>query len=1100
MRKIFVNYVQSTGSFGQALLLEEGDVIRHQGTPHEGMTPHSGRYTWGSGRDPYQHPKDFVQSVKRSREKYRATDEDIAKVYGFSDVDSFRRSFTYRDQLANHPENFCKVVDQLRKEGKTAEEIGKTVGCKPDRLDDHYKYSKVVWEKIEPGQFENASTIRSDFTDQIKELKQKGYTDAQIALGLGLDRNYKTGTATLNAYRSISSNNGTIQILQENQKLMQEHPDWSRTRRAKELGLANESTLRSMENGSRDTKSKEIFDLADQLKKEMVSEKDKPYTLVGKGTAQRLQVNDSRLETALEVLKLEGYEVLKAQTPQMSGPSGQKTTLMCLCPPGTDYSDLKKALYNDADQLHVVGHYVDNETGDFHSYKEKPVEIDPKRVYIRYAEEGGKDRDGLIQLRRGVADISLADAAYAQVRIAVKDTGYLKGMAIHSDDIPEGYDIVFNTNKSNKKSMKEVLKPLKEDEDNPSNPFGASIITEDSQLKYARRHYDDPVTGERKLSALNIVNEEGNWNEWSETLSSQVLAKEKPEVARRQLKLTYEDREKEFNEINSLTNSVLRQQLLNEFAENTDHAAVTLKARPFKDQHTKVLLPYPELKENEIYAPGYKDGDKVALIRFPHAGTFETAVCVVNNKFAKAKKEIGDARDAVGIHPKTAGVLSGADFDGDTARVIPIGDKYDTKLMTYDDLSDQVKKEVQTLREFDPGVYELPSDTSEKSPKIMTKKRSYDEMGRITNLMVDMQDQGASVADVVKADMYSMVVIDAPKHKYDWKQARKDLGIDELFIKYHGGVNKGATTVMTRAKSPIKVDYRIEKTSTKNMTPEEKEAWERGEKIWNYPDKFEPDRREIKEYNPETGKKEKTGRWETVGYKKKQIESTKMAEVKDARDLISKEFPSEMQEIYADYANSLKALANKARAEARKVDSYLADKEAKVKYADAVTSLKEKIRNAEAHKPLEQKAQALARSILRQKKEAHPDWTDEDYKKQKKNVIKVARARMGMKKDPVEVTPYEWEAIQAHAVSKETLKKVLTYADADKIKQYAMPRETKKMSLADINRAISMLESGRPEFTRQYVADYLQVSLSTLEKNIDMSTIKHSDVAYRWNE
>ena len=49
--------------------------------------------------------------------------------------------------------------------------------------------------------------------------------------------------------------------------------------------------------------------------------------------------------------------------------------------------------------------------------------------------------------RRGVADLDLGDSHYAQVRILVDGTHYLKGMAMYSDDMPDGADIVFNTNK-----------------------------------------------------------------------------------------------------------------------------------------------------------------------------------------------------------------------------------------------------------------------------------------------------------------------------------------------------------------------------------------------------------------------------------------------------------------------------------------------------------------------------------------------------------------------------------------------------------------------------------------------------------------------------
>lgn len=53
-------------------------------------------------------------------------------------------------------------------------------------------------------------------------------------------------------------------------------------------------------------------------------------------------------------------------------------------------------------------------------------------------------KEGTIALRKGVPDISLGDRKYAQVRIRVGNARvYIKGMAMYSDDIPEGYDVVF---------------------------------------------------------------------------------------------------------------------------------------------------------------------------------------------------------------------------------------------------------------------------------------------------------------------------------------------------------------------------------------------------------------------------------------------------------------------------------------------------------------------------------------------------------------------------------------------------------------------------------------------------------------------------------
>ena len=130
--------------------------------------------------------------------------------------------------------------------------------------------------------------------------------------------------------------------------------------------------------------------------------------------------------------------------------------------------------------------------------------MDSKRIKIRYAEEGGIDKDGLIEIRRGVDDLSLGESHYAQVRILVDDNKYMKGMAIYSDNIPDGYDIVFNTNKKLGTPKEKVFKDITND---PDNPFG-SLIKPGGQSYYIDKD------GKRQLSLINKRAEEGDWGEW----------------------------------------------------------------------------------------------------------------------------------------------------------------------------------------------------------------------------------------------------------------------------------------------------------------------------------------------------------------------------------------------------------------------------------------------------------------------------------------------------------------------------------------------------------------------------------------------------------
>src|SRR6185436_8830734 len=185
--------------------------------------------------------------------------------------------------------------------------------------------------------------------------------------------------------------------------------------------------------------------------------------------------------------------------------------------------------------------------------------------------------------------------------IAVDGTHYIKGMAMYKDDMPPGVDVVFNTNKRNTGNKLDALKELKRDKDgniDQDNPFGASI---------SRQH-----------GVMNIVNEEGNWSTWSNNLSSQFLSKQSPALAKNQLDMTYERRKAEYDEIAALTNPTVRKKLLDTFAEDVDSSAVHLQAAALPRQGGHhVILPISSIKENEIHAPNFRDGERVVLVRHP---------------------------------------------------------------------------------------------------------------------------------------------------------------------------------------------------------------------------------------------------------------------------------------------------------------------------------------------------------------------------------------------------------------------------------------------------------------------------------------------------
>lgn len=889
-----------------------------------------------------------------------------------------------------------------------------------------------------------------NFKSTVSELRKQGHSNAEIAEMLGL-------SSSSEVVRKYSIANAEVRAAERAKAIRLREKGYGYSKIGEIMGK-NESSVRSLLDevyNERSNKTKAIADmLADDLKS------GSGYIDVGLGTSNRLNVSNTKLQTAIQMLVDDGkYKVYTIPIKQVG--TGEITWTKILA----DKNISEKEIRENSDKIGIPQHYDENGTI---RKLEPPVSISSDRVFVKYAEQGGTEKDGLIELRRGVEDLSLKDAHYAQVRIAVDDTHYLKGMAMYGDDIPEGYDIVFNTNKHQGTPKidptgggNEVFKKLKDrTKQEDGNPFGASIKMDD-ELVLAQRHYIGK-DGKEHLSALNIVSEEGNWEKWSRNLASQFLSKQPISLAKKQLDYAYYDKNQEFNDILKLTNPSVKRKLLESFADDCDSAAVHLKAAAMPRQQTHVILPFPEMKDNEIFAPNYKDGTRVVLIRYPHGGKFELPELTVNNKVPSVRKALGtDIKDAVGINAKVAERLSGADFDGDTVVVIP-NNKGAVK----------TSPALEGLKNFDP---------KERYPyyegmKVMTKKQKGLEMGKVSNLITDMTLQGAPDDKIARAVRHSMVVVDAEKHKLNWKQSEIDNDIAGLKKEFQGKAAGGAYTLISRSKSPEYVESRkvlfSKKDEKGNKIVDQGIVVATGEKAYQ-PSGYYKSKKVV---DKETGE---------VSYVKepKLQKSTKMAEAKDSYDLLSsRTSPYPMEVVYADYANRLKSLGNSARKEILATQLQPQSKSARQAYAEEVSSLKIKLNNALKNKPLERKAQALANTLIRGAMDDNPNMDSDDRKKLKAEKLKVARARVGANKSDITITDREWKAIQSGAISSNTLKQILDNTDMDRVKQLATPRRENGLSSSEKALAKSMLASG---FTRGEVADRIGISTSTLSKYLD---------------
>lgn len=812
---------------------------------------------------------------------------------------------------------------------------------------------------------------------------------------------------------------------------------------------------------------------------------------ISAGTERYLGVSREKLEEALYILELEGYNHFGGGVPQVTN-KGQQTNIRVLCPPDTPYKEITRTYTDkngevhekvtkvsssiyDFDKVHPLEEVCDSisyDNGDsFQKGFHYPASMNSERIQVVYAEQGGTKKDGVIELRRGVNDLSLGDAHYAQVRILVDGTHYLKGMAMYADDLPDGVDVRFNTNKKEGTPVcgpkdNTVLKTIKKD---PNNPFGSLIKEHGGQSFYddPNGEFTDPKTGKKQsLSLINKRAEEGDWSDWDDKLPSQFLSKQSLKLIKNQLSLTMADAQAEYDEICSLTNPTVKKVLLQSFADDCDAAAVHLKAASLPRQKYKVILPITSMKDDEVYAPGYENGEKVALIRFPHGGTFEIPVLTVNNKQAEAKSKLGLAKDAVGINSKVAERLSGADFDGDTVMIVPTGKG--VKITSTPPLKG--------LEGFD-GKLEYGHDSTKTDPdgtvhyyrngrEFKPMKNTQTEMGIISNLITDMTLRGAKEEELAKAVRHSMVVIDAEKHGLDYKQSEKDNDIAYLKKTYQGTTDangryhEGAATLISRSKSQQEV---LKRKGSPKVNQKGKDWYDpskpEGSLIWNSV---------TEEYTDKNGK-----------VKVRTQKSTKMAETDDARLLIS-DADTPQERAYAEYANQRKDLANKARLEIINTGKIAYSASAKATYKEEVDGMLADLNIALRNAPKETQAQIIANSKVAAMKKANPDMTSKEIKKASQQALTEARIQMGAERIKVPLDEKRWEAIQAGAISESQLIKILNNSDIDEVRQYATPRTTSTLSPAKVNKIEAMQASGN--YSIAEIAQAVGVSSSTVSK------------------
>ena len=277
------------------------------------------------------------------------------------------------------------------------------------------------------GSGENPYQRNANFRAYVIDLRHQGLSDTEIAKGMGMTRNEMIAKMS----RAHAENRAEDVAMAK--RLVAK--GYSKTAIGRRMGI-NESQVRSLLRTTEEKNKDSAAEVADILKKSLKEQGG--FIDVGLGTEQYVGASKYVMQNALARLKEDGYNVHSIKIEQMG--TGNETKLSILTPGDVT----RKDVYRNLADIRQINQTVKSDTERSSLGLEKPVAIDPKRVMIRFADDigpdGGKgiEKDGVIELRRGVDDISLGAANYAQVRINVGDTHYLKGMAVYSDDMPDG--------------------------------------------------------------------------------------------------------------------------------------------------------------------------------------------------------------------------------------------------------------------------------------------------------------------------------------------------------------------------------------------------------------------------------------------------------------------------------------------------------------------------------------------------------------------------------------------------------------------------------------------------------------------------------------
>lgn len=322
------------------------------------------------------------------------------------------------------------------------------------------------------GSGDNPYQHSGDFLSRVEVLKKKGLSEKDIleSINDSLPKEYQMSLSEFRVAKRTAIHERKTSEYEQIHKLKDEdHLGW--TEIANQLGMS-ESSVRSKYAGNADKKAQRAKNIAETLKKEV----DKKGMIdVSEGANFALGVTDTELQDAAYTLEAEyGYKRYGVGIKQPTN-NRQQTNIMVLAKPEFD----QKYAYNHQEQIDSLGDYHTDDGGETFTKLQRPSSLDSSRVAIRYGDEGGLDKDGVMEIRRGVPDLDLGKSHYAQVRILVDGDHYLKGMAVYSDDLPDGVDVKLDYKRSEQENGIPELKQkwqIRVDEEGAIHYGGASTL------------------------------------------------------------------------------------------------------------------------------------------------------------------------------------------------------------------------------------------------------------------------------------------------------------------------------------------------------------------------------------------------------------------------------------------------------------------------------------------------------------------------------------------------------------------------------------------------------------------------------------------------